>query len=120
MEELLLGFIFFLVLSDNLLPSFTFFKEVKNIYIVLLAIFFISGFRYFAPAPRIFRIFLPFFLIAVIPLFMSPPDWAAGIQKTLSYALLFLVVPGWLLQVYRNGGDVSQFLPEVVNLSLAK
>jgi O-antigen ligase len=51
----------------------------------------------------VFDIFLPFFLFSIIPLVFSNTI-LIGIQKTLSYALLYLIVPNYVLYNFRRSG----------------
>ena len=94
-----------LALSDvrKDIPSMAYFKTVKNICVVLMAGFFLIAQRRFVPQARVFPIFLPFFLYSAFPLLFSP-DLSTGVQKTISYALIFLVVPNYVLFCYRSRG----------------
>lgn len=103
--DLLMGFIIVLVLSDINKDVWhnNIFKGAKNIYIVLLALFVFMERARFAPFSRVFNIFLPFFVYSIFPLVYSS-DLSTGIQKTLSYALLYLVVPNYILHNFRRQG----------------
>ncbi len=94
-----------LVLSDarKELPSMAYFKTVKNICVVLMAGFFLLAQKRFDPLSRVFIIFMPFFAYSIIPLVFSP-DLSSGVQKTISYALMFLVVPNYVLFSFRRMG----------------
>lgn len=103
--EIIMGFIFVLIISD--MSKFVWreniFRSAKNIYVVLLAFFYFSDRDRFQPSSGIFPLFLPFFLYSIFPLFFSN-DLSTGIQKTLSYALLFLIVPNYVLLNFRRHG----------------
>lgn len=102
--EMLIGFFFILFLSDNLMPAVGFAKSFKNVYIVLLALFFFINSRAFVPYARdIFTVFIPFFLWAIFCLLFS--ETFVSIQKTASYILLFLLVPNYVSNAYRKSGD---------------
>jgi O-antigen ligase len=95
-----------LVLSDvakDAFISMNVFKSAKNTYIVVLAVVFFLHREHFAPYARVFDIFLPFFLFSIIPLVFSNTI-LIGIQKTLSYALLYLIVPNYVLYNFRRSG----------------
>jgi O-antigen ligase len=104
--EMFFGFLLVLVLSDvakDAFVSMNVFKSAKNIYIVVLAVIFFLHREHFAPYARVFDLFLPFFLFSIIPLVFSNTI-LIGIQKTLSYALLYLIVPNFILYNFRRSG----------------
>jgi O-antigen ligase len=104
--EMFFGFLLVLVLSDvakDAFISMNVFKSAKNTYIVVLAVVFFLHREHFAPYARVFDIFLPFFLFSIIPLVFSNTI-LIGIQKTLSYALLYLIVPNYVLYNFRRSG----------------
>jgi hypothetical protein len=105
-EELLIGYFFILILSDNLDTRLVFAKNIKNIYIVLLAIFFLSNIEKFYPLNKLVRLFLPFFLFSIITMCssISDPFFITSLQKTLSYFLSFLIVPNFFIKLFREKG----------------
>lgn len=114
-QELLTGFFFILILSDNLSPAFQFATNVKNIYIVLLAMFLIFDRNEFFPLNTIYKIFIPFFLFSFYCLIFSPA-FLVGFQKSLSYALVFLVVPNYFKKCYHEHG--TEFLRNILYLGI--
>lgn len=103
--DMLFGFLIILVFSDMslLVRPMAVVKTAKNTYIVALAVlYFMSQDRMHPPA-RVFYIFLPFFIYAFLPIIGSQIPVLA-IEKTLSYALLFLVVPNYVLHAFRQQG----------------
>ena len=103
--EMLFGFLMILVLSDMtpLLTSMKVVKDAKNTYIVALTLIFaLERYRFF-PYSRMFNIFLPFFLYSLFPLVFSN-NLAVALQKTLSFALMYLIVPNYVLYNFRNQG----------------
>jgi hypothetical protein len=106
-EELLLGFLFILILSDSLEDNLTFAKDIKNIYIFLLAIFFFSDITNFQPLNKLYKIFIPFFIFSVFTMFFSMQDSFifTSFQKTLSYFLIFLIIPNYITKIYREQGE---------------
>lgn len=103
--ELLLGFFFILILSDNLNEVYNFAKSYKNVYIVLLAIIVLANYSENRPKNSILVKFIPFFLVATIALMFSG-DISIGIQKTISYILLLIITPSLLLQIYKEEGSI--------------
>jgi O-antigen ligase len=101
--EILMGFILMLVLSDSRSYTFGFAQDAKNVYIVMMAIFYFMDSNLSTPLNRIFKAFIPFLLIAAM--FMVTSDYiGTTVQKTISYALLLLVVPNYFLQMIRDEG----------------
>ncbi|MCB0765117.1 MAG: hypothetical protein KDB84_10460 [Flavobacteriales bacterium] len=103
--EMLFGFIMVLVLSDvhKDFHAIAVFKGAKNIYIVALTALFLNETGRFIELSKIFKIFLPFVAYSFFPLLFSPDPTVAA-QKTLSYALLILVVPNYVLYSFRMQG----------------
>lgn len=101
--ELLLGFLFVLILSDTINSSTDFAKAFKNIYILALAAIAILERKRFPQVNRIYLYFIPFILAGLIGLLQSPIPTLA-IQKTLSYILLIFVVPQFLIKSYEDHG----------------
>lgn len=102
---LLMSMLLVLVLSDAR-PEYTtmaYFKTVKNICVVLLAGFFFLAQDRFRPTAQVFTIFLPFFIYSVFPLVFSPAI-STGVQKTVSFALMYLIVPNYVLFCFRHYG----------------
>jgi O-antigen ligase len=102
--EILIGFIFILVLSDSLEDSMAFAKSFKNIYILLLFFFFIITIRTQETVATTYRYFIPYFIFALIGLMYSP-IFFTSFQKLLSYALLFITVPNYVIRSYQIQGE---------------
>ncbi|MGZ4035167.1 MAG: O-antigen ligase family protein [Bacteroidia bacterium] len=104
-EEMFIGFFLFLILSDSYEIPLLFAKSAKNIYIVALAIFFFFDRTEFYPFNTTYKLFMPFFLISVYCLIYTE-TLGISVQKTLSYFLLFLIVPNYFTKLYREKGPV--------------
>lgn len=102
-KEILFGFIFILILSDCLEYQVDFAKTFKNVYIVLLSLLVLLDANIRSELTDYFKIFIPFFLVAALCLFYSPVP-GTGIQKTISYFLLFFSVPAYVIFVFKNEG----------------
>jgi O-antigen ligase len=118
--DMIFGLIIVLVLSD-ITPWFfkmQVFKGAKNTYITALAvIFFLERYR-FVPFSQVFNIFLPFFVYSIFPLVFSN-NLVVGVQKTLSYALLYLIIPNYVLYNFRLLGwdffrDLVRFMAVIL------
>jgi len=103
--ELLLGFIFILILSDSRVGSLQFAVNAKEIYIILLAVFLVIDSKGFAPFNSFYLRFLPFFIIAIICIFYAPSESVVNsIEKTASYIFLLLVVPNYVQKAHLMRG----------------
>ena len=103
--EILLGFIFILLLSDNLRYTTDFAKTFKNVYIVLLSAIAVLERRRFGIDLTVLRYFLPFLLIAVISMANSPQMFTS-FQKTLSYSLILFAAPQFLIYSFKDKGPI--------------
>ncbi len=106
-QDILFGFLMCLIFSDMIrgLPGMDVMKSAKSMYILAMALIVVADQQRMQPLARLFTIFLPFFVYAFFPIFFSPVPLLA-IEKTISYGLLFLVVPNYVLHCFRlNGWD---------------
>lgn len=106
-EELILGFLFILILSDSLDDSLSFAKNLKNIYIVILAVFFFFDTNNFQPLNKLYKIFFPFFIFAFCITLLSVNEsfFYTSLQKTISFILLFMILPNFFTKLYRENGE---------------
>jgi len=113
-SELFFGFFFILILSDSRQYSLDFAESIKNVYVVLLALFIFFDFKEFQPFNRLIVRFIPFFLVAFLCLFYSEGGiFFTSLQKTLSYLLIALIVPNYVFKLYREEG--TAFLRNLVH-----
>jgi len=107
-EELLFGYLFILILSDSLEPALLFAKDVKNIYISVLAIFFFFDSDNFQPLNKLYKIFIPFFLFSVFTMLFSVNDsfFFTSVQKTISFAISFMIIPNIVTRLFRAHGEL--------------
>lgn len=101
--EMLIGFFVILIFSDSRQMAFRFAADVKDVYLVILALFMFMDMKSFRPGQRIFFRFLPFLVAATLFLTMSDIILESA-QKTLSYLLLLVVVPNYLVYAWKNEG----------------
>lgn len=103
-EELILGFFFILLISDSFFPPFAFAKEVKNIYVVILLIYFLFRTNEFYPLNNLYKLFALFFLVSLWTIISSAgePYFITGLQKTISYFIAFIIVPNYLQKIFRE------------------
>jgi O-antigen ligase len=104
--EMLMGFFVILVLSDSRQYSLHFAGDIKDIYLVILAFFIATDRPSFSPGERLVYKYLPFIFIAICFIAMSDVVLTT-LQKTISYVLLFIVVPnyvgyGWRTQAHES------------------
>lgn len=109
-KELIFGFFFILILSDSRLESMAFAINVKNIYIALLSLFFILDYRNIKFKIPFITYIIPFLIIAFLCA-LSSPTLGLSIQKTISYGLIFLVIPNYIsLLIDEYGEDLFKHL----------
>lgn len=101
--ELLMGFLFVLILSDTINSTTDFAKVFKNIYILALAFVAVVERHRFPKINRMFVYFLPFIAVGIVGLLQSPVP-SLAFQKTLSYLLLIFVVPQFVIKSYADHG----------------
>ncbi|MFI5203392.1 MAG: O-antigen ligase family protein [Flavobacteriales bacterium] len=101
--EILMGFLFVLVLSDNLEAATEFAETFKNVYIVMLLGIVAFDKSYFNWQNTIFRLYLPFFIVSAACLMYSPVI-STAVQKNISYIILFAVVPVYFRSVFEKEG----------------
>jgi O-antigen ligase len=113
-EELFIGYLFILVLSDSSVEGLNFAKSIKNIYISVLAVLILLNSSKFYPYNKLYKGFIPFFIISVITVMLSINEsfFTTSLQKTFSYIISFLVIPNLVSKLYREEGE--QFLRRFV------
>jgi hypothetical protein len=124
--EMVFGFIIILVLSDmekDMFSGMRVIKSAKNTYLISLATILIIDQKKFFPSSGIFTIFLPFFAYSFFPILFSNNIFVS-IQKTLSYSLMYLLIPNYILYNFRiNGIDFIKnlvwFLTTILFIGLA-
>ncbi len=103
--DLLLSVLIILVLSD-MDPGLVPFRAIKSakygMMIAISIIYFLDSAR-FTPQSNLFSFFLPFFIYAFFPL-MKSSEPLEGMSKTISYALLYMVIPNYVLMIFRREG----------------
>jgi O-antigen ligase len=102
--EMLMGFFVVLMLSDSRQYILHFAADIKDVYLLLLAFFYFTDRASFAPEERLIYRFLPFIVIAVLFIPLSDVVMTT-LQKTISYVLLFLIVPNYLAYGWRTQGE---------------
>ncbi|MGB3526562.1 MAG: O-antigen ligase family protein [Flavobacteriales bacterium] len=104
-QDILFGFIICLVLSDmnQDIRAMYVMKTAKYTYILAMAMILFLDQARMQPLARLFSVFLPFFVYALFPILKSSVP-VVSIEKTVSYALLYLVVPNYVLFNFRRYG----------------
>lgn len=110
-QEIFIGFIFILILSDSLEIQMSFAKSFKNIYILMLFFFLIISMQKQERSVKLYQYFVPFFIFALLGLLYSP-IFSTSFQKLLSYFLLFIAVPNYVIRSYDEHG--TNFLRNLV------
>ncbi len=112
-KEMMIGFLFILIMGDNRQSEALYAATAKNIYIVLLALFYFLDRKSFNFRNDYFKPFIPFFIFAFFALSQAPMiNFNNSAMKTLSYVLLLSVVPALFIKCFRLYGP--QFLKDVI------
>jgi O-antigen ligase len=108
--ELLILALWTLILSDYVpvenatYDDLQFAKDLKPLIPLTLFLFYLKDRAIFSPLPKLFVYFVPFLVIVSIALSESI-NFQVGIQKTISFALLYFVVPAYTLLLHRLYGE---------------
>jgi O-antigen ligase len=111
--ELIIGFIVILMLSDSRQYQLDFAKKVKDVYLILLTVFYFFDSKKFSSKNAFFIPFIPFLIWGAVVVLRSP-QMMVTMQKTLSYALLFMITPAYFYKAYKDKGPI--FLKDFVYL----
>ncbi len=111
--EMIIGLIFILILSDSRQYQLDFAKQVKDIYLLLLTLFYLFDRKQFQFKNTLVISFIPFLVWSFAMCFRSP-DMMLSFQKTLSYGLLYLIVPAYFIKAFHDKGP--QFLKDFILL----
>src|SRR5688572_10432510 len=111
--EMITGFIFILMLSDSRLIQLDFAKQGKDIYLLLLTIFYIFDRKQFSFQNNMILAFLPFLIWSLGITFRSV-DMMVSFQKTISYGLLYFIIPAYFIKAFRVNG--AQFVKDFIYL----
>ncbi|MEP7262897.1 MAG: O-antigen ligase family protein [Bacteroidota bacterium] len=98
-EEIIIAFCFLLLLSDNRHHEYDFAKDTKDIILVLLSVFALFDSKHFREKNMFFYPFVPFIVLGFI-MTSRHPVILLSFQKTLSYALMFAVIPNYFTKVF--------------------
>ncbi len=103
--DMIFGFLVILVWSD-MTPAIVPFRVVKTAkyaYIICLAIIFFMETQRMQPVSNVTKVFAPFLILSYFPIIASGEP-LISLQKTISYSLLYLIVPNYLLYGFRRQG----------------
>jgi len=112
LTEVFVGFWIVLIWSDSRISSIVFTGQLKVVYILLLVVVMFIRRKELAEVPKtLFRLFIPFFVWILI-MVLDSPDMFESIKKTLSYILLFFIVPVFVGYMMRK--DHRHFMRTLV------
>jgi O-antigen ligase len=100
-QEILLGLYCILIFSDSFYMPFA--KDVKPIIVLIVGFLFLINTNIFHPTALIYKAFIPFFILIVILLSIAPRV-SISAEKVLSYILLYMAIPSYILSAYRKNG----------------
>lgn len=115
-SEVLITIFFTLILSDSLSESLVWAKSFKPILIIFAGLVYVLKFKTFEAKNPLLKYFIPFLVVAVFCIGFSPIV-ATAFQKTLSYFIVLLIVPTFVLEGYKDHG--YRFLKEIIVFSMA-
>lgn len=121
--EMLVCALWMLILSDYIpvdnatFADLEFAKQLKPIIPLTLFIFFILNKEKFRPIPSFLNAFVPFFIISLIALYFSI-KMQIGIQKTLSFILMYCMIPIYVNKLHRDHGEAfwKAFLTFIIGM----
>jgi hypothetical protein len=113
--EALFGFFFLIILSDNTEDLWQFAKVIKPYYLLLMGALVIFNHRKLISDYTIIKRFVPYLIVAAMCIYFSV-DAGIAVQKTISYALILLIVPNLVLYEFNRMG--SQFFANLVAFSI--
>lgn len=96
--ELICGLIFLLVLSDSWSSFMTWAGNIKDIYLVMLTLIMLFNQKEFSKKNTLFYVFIPYFALAAFLITRSPEPLMC-FQKTLSYILVFSILPYYYIKL---------------------
>ncbi len=79
-------------------------KDLKFLAPLSLVLVFMINYDDFRPVPRMFLAFIPFLITAVFALNYSI-DFSVGLQKTISFILIYFSIPVFVIYLHRNHGE---------------
>jgi len=108
--EMIIITIWTLMLADYVpiegatIDNLKFAKVLKPIVPLFLFLFFWRDREAFKPYPKLFLFFIPFIFVVTLGL-MDSVDLAVGIQKTISFVLIYFTIPLFVLYLHRKYED---------------
>lgn len=120
--EALIGLFFLIILSDNLEARTEFAQTLKGPYLLLLGLLVMVQGKRAMPSILIVSFFSIYFIVAIFCLQYSE-TFIVSLQKTVSYILLFLIVPNIVLVEYQQRGkdifvDLASFMMFIMIVSI--
>lgn len=105
--ELIIAFCYLLLLSDNRHDEYEFAQKTKDIALLMLSFFVLFDSKNFKVRSTFFYPFALFLLMAFVMVYKHPTPMLS-FQKTLSYALMFAVIPNYFTRAFAE--DPQRFL----------
>ena len=103
-SELIIAFCLILFLADNRHHHFDFAREIKDIALVLVSAFVLFDKKQFPQKSRLFYPFTAFLLLSFIMCYRHPTPFLS-LQKTISYLLMFAVVPNYFVKILNENAE---------------
>lgn len=104
-KEIFFGFLFMLAMSDSWSHSMFWTKDARNIYMLLLGVFYFFDRKHFGYPNKVFLLFVPFLIWTCITNFRND-DMANAFQKTMSYSLMLIIIPAYFQKLIVEEGAI--------------
>jgi O-antigen ligase len=114
--DLFVGFILVLILGDNFHSQLKVFNEIRYIYLLAMLVIIIVNNKQFLPYAKVHYLFFPFLFVALICSLFNDNIFLS-FQKSISYALLFFIIPQYIHYHLRNGLQ-NDFFKKLINTYL--
>jgi len=106
--EVIITLLLVLILSDSSNLNLIWVKSFKTIFMLTLGVGYLFKLNQNRYSGGVIKYFVPFFIVAVICIAYNPLP-LESIQKTLSYFLIFLIVPIFTLEAIKSEGATVIF-----------
>jgi hypothetical protein len=106
------GLITIIFMSDSRQPQLAYTSDLKVFFVLILIVFMFFDKKRFLPFSDYYKPFLLFFLFSTPLVFLNPSPFIS-FQKTISYNLIFFIIPNYFFAIYRVNGDV--FIKDLLN-----
>ena len=102
--EMMISFCLLLIFADNRHHHYDFARDVKELVLVLLTLFMIFDTKQFPQRSTLFYPFTAFLVLSFVISYKHPIPFIS-FQKSLSYILLFTIIPNYFVKLLIENGE---------------